>query len=174
MLSSCSAKDCGREKKNRVRANPGENISVERIEGLLFHQVDCSSHGFFSKDRPLLQDLPSRTDQPSDACICSSGNEHAVFDRPEGCNGEVLKGRRGSAKPRVIRDGDEEVRSLFDKPPAEVREDDFETDEGAEFPLRERKVEDLLPDLKSPIPSPSEPMKDRSSDRGTYSPKGTR
>ena len=106
--------------------------------------MDCSGHGFFFKDCSLFKDLPGRTDQPSDSCICSSGNEHSVFDSPEGCNREVLIGRRGLAKPSVIRDGDEEVCSLFDKSPAKVREDDFETDEGAEFPLRKRKVEDLL------------------------------
>ena len=143
--SPCSSEDRNRQKKNREsRTDPGKNISILCIERFLFHQADCSGHGFFGKDCSLFKDLPCRTDKSGDPCVCSPGDEHSIFDSPEGCNGEVLIGRRGFSKPCIIRDGDEEVCPLFDKPPAKVREDDLETDEDAEFPLRKREIEDLL------------------------------
>jgi hypothetical protein len=51
---------------------------------------------------------------------------------------------RGSPKPGIVRDGDQKVCPPFDEPPAEIRKNDFKTDENAEFALRQCKIEDFF------------------------------
>jgi hypothetical protein len=55
----------------------------------------------------------------------------------------LIRGR-GSPKPGIVRDGDEKVRALFDEPSAEIRKDDFKTDENAKFASGQREIEDFF------------------------------
>ena len=56
----------------------------------------------------------------------------------------MLIGGRGSAKPGIVGDGDQKIGSFLDKSPAEIRKDDFKTDENPKFPLGKGKIDDLL------------------------------
>ena len=140
------------QKGGQDRADPGENISIDRIESPSIHETNRPIHGLFGKQPTLSDDPPFRINQRTDTSIGSPGNEDPILYGPEGSQGEVLIGSGGLSEPRVVRDRHQKIGSLFHKSSAEIWEDDFETDEDPKLPLRKGEVEEFLPGFEVPYP----------------------
>src|SRR5437660_845416 len=105
-----------------------EYVAVQRVKRLVRPVIRLAVQHRALTDRRRFLDPAVWINYRADACICVTHLIAAVFHCPHDSHSEMLERRRGLAKPAVIRDHDNQLRTAFDKLPDKVRKNTLVTD----------------------------------------------